>query len=160
ILDKLFAMQGWLGLWPTTNYDPNQAGGYIASYSTFGEANFESIAEDVAASMVGSQYDAYPYFIPTAVALFAQDTHPTEFRGRLEVRDWTGGWRFSRQEDFLNFFRQVAVDNGVCTDLATCTYDPRSGQNAIGEFQGPDKVYYIWSYIRDRNQWLVARKDR
>ena len=162
ILDKLLAMQGWVGLWPTTNYDPNQAGGYIASYSSFGERNFETLAEDVAASMVGSQYDAYPYFIPTAVALFAQDTHKNEFTGRQEVREWIGGWTFYRQEDFLNYFKQISVDAGSCTDVATCTYDVRTdpGASVINEVVGPDKIAYIWTYVKDRNIWILARKDR
>ena len=32
ILDKYFSMLDWTGLWPTTNYDLNQAGVYRASY--------------------------------------------------------------------------------------------------------------------------------
>ena len=165
ILDKLLAMQGWVGLWPTDNYDANQAGRYISSYSTFGERNFETLSEDVVASMVGTQYDVYPYFIPTAVALFAQDTHKNEFSGRVEVREWLGGWTFYRAEDFINFFKRLAVTAGVpgctsLTNLGACPYDVTTQGNAISELVGPDKVAYIWTYVYDRNTWVLARKDR
>ena len=115
--------------------------------------------------MVGTQYDVYPYFIPAAVALFAQDTHRNEFSGRVEVREWLGGWTFYRSEDFINFFKRLAVTAGVpgCTsvvNLGACPYDVTTQGNAINELVGPDKVAYIWTYVYDRNTWVLARKDR
>ena len=59
---------------------------------------FQSVAETAVSSMIGSQYAVYPYFIPTAVALFAQDTHNPAFlasTGRFEAKDWIGGWTFA-----------------------------------------------------------------
>ena len=46
ILDKLFAMQGWVGLWPTDNYDQNQAGTYISSYGVASglDASYQAVA--------------------------------------------------------------------------------------------------------------------
>jgi len=160
ILDKFFAMQGFVGMWPGDAYDPNQAGAYFASYSGIGDASYNYIAEDAVASMIGGQYDVYPYFVPLAVAQFAMDTHSPSFFGRLDVRDWIGGHVFYRQTDFLDYFRQIAVENGVCTDTATCSYDPRvrGVSDDHNEFFGPDKKQWIWAYIPDRNTWVAVLK--
>ena len=84
-LDKLFGMLGWVGMWPTDNYDQNQAGAYFAGYEGLGDTTFNSIAEDAVDSMVGGQYNVYPYFRPLAVVQFAQDTHSPSFGGRVDV---------------------------------------------------------------------------
>lgn len=162
ILDKLFAMQGWVAMWPTDNYDQNQAGDYFASYSGIGDGSYQYIAEDAVTSMIGGQYDAYPYFTPLAVAQFAQDTHAPEFSGRIDVRDWIGGHVFTRLQDFLDYFRDVAVQYNVdgCTDIGTCTYDPRRLSDNHNEFTGPDQRLWIWAYIPDRNQWVAVQKER
>jgi hypothetical protein len=166
ILDKLFAMQGWVALWPTDNYDQNQAGAYISSYSSLGDASYAYIAEDAVTSMVGGQYDVYPYFVPLAVAQFAQDTHSPAFFGRIDVRDWIGGHVFYRVRDFTDFFRDLAAQNnypGCPTfDAPTCTFDPRAPgvSDSHNEFRGPDNRVWIWAYIADRNQWVAAQKDR
>ncbi len=162
ILDKFFAMQGFVALWPGDMYDPNQGGTYFASYSGIGDSSYRSVAEDTVASMVGGQYDVFPYFKPLAVAQFAQDTHSPSFFGRIEVRDWIGGHVFYRQSDFLDYFRQIAVDNGACADVATCKYDPRDRavSDDHNEFFGPDKRQWIWAYVADRNQWVAVQKER
>jgi hypothetical protein len=162
ILDKLFAMQGWVALWPTDNYDQNQAGDYFASYSGIGDDSYEYIAEDAVTSMIGGQYDVYPYFVPLAVAQFAQDTHSPAFSGRIDVRDWIGGQVFNRLEDFLAYFRDIAVQNNVagCTTIDKCTYDPRTISDGHNEFTTPDHRRWIWAYIADRNQWVAVQRDR
>lgn len=162
ILDKFFAMQSFVGLWPGDMYDPNQAGTWFASYSGIGDSSYNYVAEDAIASMVGGQYDVYPYFVPLAVAQFAMDTHSPSFFGRIEVRDWVGGHTFWREQDFLDYFRRIATDNGVsgCTDIKACTYDPRKVSDDHNEFFGPDKRQWIWSYIPDRNEWVAVQKER
>ncbi len=160
ILDKLFAMQSWVGLWPADNYDQNQAGAYFAGYEGLGDSTFNSVAEDAVDSMVGGQYNVYPYFRPLAVTQFAQDTHSPAFGGRVDVRDWIGGQVFNRVQDFLEYFRNIAVQNNQCNDLSTCLYDPRVGSDPHNEFVGPDKRVWIWSYIPDRNQYVAVLKDR
>ena len=164
ILDKLYAMQSWVGLWAMDNYDPNQAGAYIASYSGAGDDTYDSIAEQAVVSMIGGGYDVYPYFVPLAVAQFAQDTHSPNFSGRVDARDWIGGYVFNREQDFLDFFRKKAIDNNAdgCTDLATCTYDPQAGtvSDQYNQFLGPDNRTWIWAYIADRNQWVAVDKER
>ena len=164
ILDKFFAMQGFVGLWPGDSYDPNQAGTYFASYSGVGDASYRYVAEDAVTSMIGGQYDVYPYFVPLAVAQFAQDTHSPSFFGRIEVRDWIGGHVFYREQDFLDYFRAIAVANNLkgCTSLKDCAWDPRSPDisDTHNEFFGPDKRQWIWAYIPDRNQWVAVQKER
>lgn len=172
ILDKLFAMQGWVGLWPSTNYDPNSSGAYIASYSGVGDISYNTIAEDAVTSMIGEQYyDAYPYFKPLAVLQFAQDTHSPNFGGRIAVRDWVGGLVFYRKKDMLDYFRERAVKHHRfgCSDVETCNYDPtvRRGVEAddhlsdlYNEFHGPDERRWTWVYVADRNAWVFADRDR
>jgi hypothetical protein len=168
ILDKLFAMQYWVGLWPGTNYDPNQAGAYFSSYSDSPDASYQTVAEDTVDSMIGGQYDAFPYFAPLAVSLFAQDTHSPSFTGRIDVRNWIGGHVFSRVEDFLAYFRDVATQNNYVSPDGTidcsgsfdaCLYDPRPLSDQHNELIGPDKRKWIWAYIPDRNEYLALQKE-
>jgi hypothetical protein len=162
ILDKYFAMQSWVALWPTDNYDLNQAGSYIASYEGIGDSSFNAVAEDTVDSMVGGQYNLYPYFRPLAVVQFAQDTHSPAFGGRVDVRDWVGGQIFTRIQDFLDYFRNIGVINNLpgCTSVDTCTYDPRPLSDTHNEFVGPDKRVWIWAWIPDRNMYVAVQKDR
>ena len=87
--------------------------------------------------MIGGQYDVYPYFVPLAVAQFAQDTHSPSFGGRIEVRDWIGGHVFYRLEDFLVYFRDIAVQNNYagCTDVALVHLRP-----ALPRLRHPQRV--------------------
>ncbi|MGZ5970830.1 MAG: hypothetical protein ACXWP4_24330, partial [Polyangiales bacterium] len=175
ILDKLYALQSWTDLWPVENYDVNQAAGaYIASYSSaFGDATFSTITEDTVESMVGGQYDIFPFGRPLAVSLFAKATHDVNYFGRVEMRDWVGGHVFYRQSDFLDYFREIATTYNTAgcfaDDLAACKYDPTlKKENAddiyhsddYNEFIGPDHRRYIWAYVPDRNTWVIADRDR
>jgi hypothetical protein len=170
ILDKLFAMQGWVALWPTDNYDQNQAGSYISSWATVGDSSYTYVAENAVVSMIGGQYDVYPYFVPLAVAQFAQDTHDVAFSGNDAVRNWIGGWTWETGDPlqgFLSFFRNLAVQNAFvdttpgsdCSKLETCLYDPRSKSDQHNEFLGPDLKLWIWAYIPDRNQYIAVQKE-
>jgi hypothetical protein len=176
ILDKLFAMQGFVGLWATDNYDQNQAGAYVAYYEGLGDQTFNDIAKASVVSMVGGGYAVYPYFVPTAVALFAQDTHSPSFGGTINVRDWIGGLQFYRLQDMETYFQEIAVQNSynsgpgcpgpnqtcTCDTIATCNYDPTTIVDPLqeNEFVGPDKRRYIWTWVPDRNQYVVAQEDR
>jgi Met-zincin len=173
--DKLFALQSWIELWPVDNYDPDQAAGvFNASYSSFaGDTSFENISEDAVDSMVGGQYDTYPFLRLTAVTVFAKATHDLNFPGRIDTRDWIGGHVFGRERDFLDYFRGIAVKTNVyCAEpltLDTCTYDPRlrravpsdvGHSDDFNEFTGPDNRRYAWTYVQDRNTWVVVDRDR
>jgi hypothetical protein len=173
--DKLFALQSWVDLWPVDNYDPDQsAGAYLASYSSFeGDTSFENISEDAIDSMVGGQYDTYPFLRLTAVTMFAKATHDLNFPGRIDTRDWIGGHVFYRERDFLDYFRGLAVQRNVyCPEpltLDTCSYDPRARRSSVAdaghsddfnEFIGPDNRRWAWTYVQDRNAWVVVDRDR
>jgi hypothetical protein len=180
-IDKLQAITQFTSLWQTTNYDPKQAAGaYIASFS-LGDTEYMGVAEASATSMVGGAYNIFPYAIPLAVLQFTQATHDPNFVAfaqRPEIRDWTGGHTFNREQDFLDFFRSIAIDkrlvgeNGtLCTTLQDCTYDPRIPSypsdplapyhsDLYNQFKGPEGRRWIWVYVQDRNQWVAADRDR
>ncbi len=200
-LDKLDALQSFLALWQVDNYDQNQASGqYISSFSPLGYissatgsgvgALYQTIAEDAVMQMIAGQYNAYPYFVPLGDAIFTHDTQSQNFTAnplaRQDARDWTGGYAFSRPEDFLSFFQSLAVQNGFqvasaginCDNVADCAgangytaYDPRTLQalpaghvllrtTRLHEFVGANGRRYIWIYIQERNQWVVCDQDR
>ncbi len=177
ILDKYFAMQNFAGLWPATDYDPSQAAGvYLTWYEGIGDETFGDLTQWGIVQMLGGIPNVFPYFQPTTIALYAQDTHDPAF-GYQPARNWIGGHEFWREQDFLQYFQQIAVAadyqgpgcqdvngnqiNCDCTTQATCTYDPRNIQDPLLENQllGPDGRRYIWSYIQDRNEWAVAEQD-
>ncbi len=171
ILDKLFAMQSFVGLWPSDNYDVNQAGAWLTSYAYAPDGSYATVAEDTVASMIGGQYDVFPYFKPLAVSQFAMDTHDPAFGGRVEIRDWIGGQVFNREQDFLDYFRAIAVKHNFvgCDTLAGCDYNPQVPQtdsqdvyhsDTYNEFVAPDGKRWSWAYIPSRNQWIAVDRDR
>lgn len=183
-LDKQFAMQGWVGLWPSDNYDPNQRGNWLSSYGSSFDPEYNALAYKVVASMIGQEtFDSFPYLKNAAVVLFARDTHNPNFTGDNGMKDWIGGRLFTRREDMYDFFREKAVRaqrfpelgcaKGAETQnptIESCKYDPllpRGSNDAathlsdkFQEFKGPDDVNYAWIYIADRRQWLFVEKDR
>ena len=72
------------------------------------------------------------------------------------------GWAFrvNPTKNLTQFFRQIAVANGVCTTADTCTYDPIAGSDALHELVAPDGLSYIWGEAPDGSEILLARKDR
>jgi len=129
--------------------------------------------------MIGGQYNTFPYARPLAVAQFTQDTHSPAFNGRTEVRDWAGGHIFYRLQDFLDYFRSIAIQNNFsspadginCTtdDLTACTYDPTQYRaypsqtyysDLYNEFETPDARRWSWAYISDNNTWVAVDRDR
>jgi hypothetical protein len=164
-LDKFMAMQNWVGISPILNYNPNVLGTYIASWDV-GDASYLSIAQSAVTSMLGGQYNEFPYFVPTAVSLFAQDSHSPQFyaTGNVAPKDWIGGFVFTNELDFVNYFKTLAVNSGVCATFDTCAYDvtdPNQTNADVNQaFLGPDGLKYIWTYVPSRNEWAVARLDR
>jgi hypothetical protein len=197
-VDKVVAIQGFDSLWQVTDFDQNQAqGAYLwpFSFNSFGPSSvsdpnnpsgpdgfYAGLSQQVALSMIGGGYDIFYWQIPQAVLQFAQATHDPYFvtgASQPQVRDWIGGYVFTRAQDLLDFFRQKAVDSGnfvdesgqVCTSLSRCTYDPRIPQSLVDplepyhsdslfRFVGPDQKRWIWSYVSDRNVWIVCDQDR
>ena len=82
-------------------------------------------------------------------------------------------WVFDRQQDFLDFIRNIAVQHGfadpttgvTCIQIDTCPYDPRLPRmspqdvhqsNALNQFIGPDGRSYVWTWYQPLNQWFEA----
>jgi hypothetical protein len=193
-IDKELAFVNWLGLWLFDNYDPSQANGYYGSAMTIGPAGGTEPAQSwsAASSMLGEKgpWDAYPGFFPTAVTLFAHDTHTATFTGLgfAQMRDWIGGHVFTRLQDVFDYFKNIAVQNPHaeifandplatdpgknegCSTFTTCTYNPMTPQqsaldighsnSATQAFIGPDNRRWVWVYLNDRNLWFVVDQDR
>jgi hypothetical protein len=171
VLDKIIAMEGFTGLWTTQDiYNPSSAG-YYTSYSDTGDSSYQGVAETAVDTFIGGAYDAPPYFAPTAIALFAQDTHNPAFSGRVDIRNWIGGHVFGRVEDFLAYFRDIATQNAYvgnapdgthydCTGgFDSCLYDPRPFGDRHNEFIGPDKRLWSFAYLNDRNEYVAVQKE-
>ena len=185
-IDKVLSLQAFTALWQVDNYDQNQAAGAYISPFSFGDAQYESVAEAACLSMVGGAYNMFAYAIPLGVQQFAQATHSTYYQsggtgGRPEIKDWVGGYTFSRLQDFQDFFRSLAVVHNtvdstgapLCpTDqVATCAYDPTTPgtpddplqsfhSDPFQQFIGPDYRRWIWVYLQDANTWIAADRDR
>ncbi|HEX8789915.1 MAG TPA: zinc-dependent metalloprotease [Polyangiaceae bacterium] len=186
-VDKSLALQAFTALWPIDNYDQNQAqGAYLSGFSFQADPGYEAVAEASCLSMVGGQYQMFPWAIPVGVQQFAQATHSVYYSsggtgGRPEMKDWIGGYVFDRQIDFMDFFRNLAVIYNtvdaqgtlLCpTDsVETCTYDPTIKGSAndpeavfhsdpFNQFIGPDNRRWIWVYLQDANKWIAADRDR
>src|SRR5262249_21342026 len=105
ILDKVFAMQGWVALWPMDNYNPSNFGSYITTYSVPVDVSgnpvdfdrqYLSVAQAAVASMIGeSVIDAFPYLARSAFVQYAKDTHNGNFQGPKDAREWVGGLVFN-----------------------------------------------------------------
>jgi len=186
-VDKSLALQAFTALWPIDNYDQNQAqGSYLSGFSFEADPGYEAVAEAACLSMVGGQYQMFPWAIPTGVQQFAEATHSVYYQqqatgGRPDMKDWIGGYVFSRRQDFEDFFRNLAVQyntvdkqgNLLCPgdQVETCTYDPTIPGTAddpeaafhsdpFGQFIGPDNRRWIWVYLQDANRWIAADRDR
>jgi hypothetical protein len=180
ILDKYFAMQDFVGLWQSSNYDQNQAGAYISSWGSYDfDVSYQAVAETAVDFMLGGQYSVYPYFPPTAVALFAQDTHNPAFlsgAGRTEAKDWIGGYTEPNEQQLVWYFQTLAQVAGLCnafgtpsdpaTGVISCeTFDVTNSQAVPkdptdGHFTWVDGLVYNYAFIPSQGIYVVARKDR
>jgi len=178
-IDKEFAIINWLGIWPFDNFDPTQSNGFDFSSMVIGPGvTGPQQAWSTAGSMLGEKgaWDAFPEFFPSAIALYGHDTQGVVFNtfGYPNMREWIGGHTFTRQQDALDFFKQVAADNPAgpsgCADFETCTYNPMTPQTGPGDishtnpttqaFIGPDGRRWAWVYLADRNIWFFCDQDR
>ena len=174
IIDKVFAAQGWLGLAPVLNQDPNVTGRYSAPYTEFVSPFYITVAADTLDTVLGGGYDTYPWLIQSNIALFAEDSHSQNFNiGFAQYREWIGMQTFTRETDFLAYFQAKAeaanfnaVDptTGVtidCRDAALdCKFDIRNFSDRLQTITLPDGHNWTWMYIKDRNAWMAAERDR
>ncbi len=183
-LDKVTATTSLTELWPAiSNFDPSQAGGfYVTSVGgQIGDAAYTTVSQATLADFLGASFATYTYAQLGPIASFAASTHSPRYLGDLKLQTWVGGWAFNRERDFLDFVRATAVkgqfqncdENGnncvPCTSIDKCSWDPRTQaaraiqltqSDRYNRFQAPDGRTYIWGYLRSRNQWVLADKDR
>ena len=183
-IDKVTATTSFSELWPAvSNFDPSQAAGsYVSSVGgQIGDEGYTTVSQAVLADFLGAAYATYQYSQVGPLANFAASTHSPRFAGNLQLQTWIGGNAFNRERDFLDFVHSIAVKNqyancdengkscAPCTSLDNCTWDPRTyapkvtdlaHSNRYNIFVAPDARTYIWGYIKSRNQWILADKDR
>jgi hypothetical protein len=113
-------------------------------------------------AMLGGSYDVYPWFLPTAVLLFAQDTHNINF-GDQGKKEWIGFRGFDRAQDLIDYFGfdpRTECHNpddtieSPCSRAALGTDD--DGHQIFHDAEGQEWVYL---YLDDRNTHLVASAD-
>lgn len=176
ILDKVYSVQSWAGLAPVDNINPSQRrGSFLAPYAIGGTPTYSTVAESTIEQMVGGSYDAYPWLAQSTVAAFAHDTHDINFSGRNDIREWVGGHAFYRLDDFLAFFRDIAIKKnfqGTDTvanppielrcrvDSSFCPYDVRHFSDQYNTVITPDARTWTWVYLTDRNMWVAAQKEK
>jgi hypothetical protein len=178
IIDKVMSAQGWLGLAPVTNQDPNVTGRYSAPYTEFVSPNYITIAADTLDTVLGGGYDTYPWLIQSNIALFAQDSHSQNFNINFaQYREWIGLQPFYREADFLAYFQTLAKAAQLkatdpvtgrpidCTSAGaqagkTCDFDLRNFSVSTQTYTFPDGHNWRWIYLRDRNAWMAADRDR
>ena len=183
-LDKVEATTSFSTLWPAiSNFDPSQAGNFYLSSvgGTIGDSTYTTVSQATLVDFLGAGFASYTYAQLGPLANFAASTHSTRYSGQPALQSWVGGWAFERERDFLDFIHSIAIKNqfkncdennvncSPCVSLDNCTWDPRPLQvktshvtqsDRYYRFQGPDGRTYIWGYLKSRNQWILADKDR
>lgn len=144
IYDKYYAMFSFLGLWPADMYNWDNYALLAFSEATFGNAQYYSDAIETLKVMLGGSYDVYPWFLPTAALVFAQDTHHISF-GDRSMKEWIGARVFERSADMVDYFG----------------FDPRDAVEDPSHLAFSDAEGQMWTYIHldDRNHWVVASED-
>jgi hypothetical protein len=162
IYDKFYAMMSFLGLWGADSYNWDVYA-YLAYYEfSWGDAQCYSDSLNTLDAMLGGSYDVYPWFLPTAVLLFAQDTHNISF-GDQAKKEWIGFRAFDRAQDMIDYFgfdprtECVEPDGTITSPCATAAL----GAEDDGHQTFHDKDGGKWSYLflDDRNQHLTASAD-
>jgi hypothetical protein len=148
IYDKYYAMLTFMGLWPVDSYNQDVYS-YLAYYEyDWGNSQLYSDSLNILDSMLGGQYDVYPWFLPLAVLVFAQDTHDINFGDQMK-KEWIGFRKFVRIEDMVDFF-------GI---------DPRdealgSADDGHQVFHDADGNLWIYVFLQDRNVHLCVPYDK
>ena len=159
INDKYYAALTFLGLWPVAEYNQDIYS-FIAYYEyNWGNSQTYSDSLDVLSSMLGGQYDVYPWFLPLSVLVFAEDTHAINF-GDQAKKEWIATRVFETAEYMIEYFSQLNEETGELTVL-----DPR--EEALGPDDDGHQVFYdldgnrwIYVYLPDRNIHVVSQFDK
>ncbi len=162
IYDKLYAMFSFLGLWPADMYNWDLYA-LLAYYDgNFGDPFLYSDALDTVTVMLGGSYDVYPWFLPNAVMLFAQDTHNISF-GDQGMKEWIGMRSFARLGDMIDYFgfdprtQCMNSDGTIENDCSTAAFGAEDdGHQAFYDAEGNQWVYL---FMYDQNKHICASID-
>ncbi|MCP4679424.1 MAG: hypothetical protein GY854_28830, partial [Deltaproteobacteria bacterium] len=162
IYDKLYAMFSFLGLWPADMYNWDLYA-LLAYYDgNWGDSFLYSDSLDTLTVMLGGSYDVYPWFLPNAVMLFAQDTHNISF-GDQTMKEWIGMRAFSRQADMIDYFgfdprsQCINPDGTTESDCPTAAFGADDdGHQAFRDAEGNEWVYV---FLYDQNKHICASID-
>lgn len=161
IYDKFYAMMSFLGLWPADFYNWDVYA-YMAYYELdWGDQQCYSDALNALDAMLGGAYDVYPWFLPTAVLLFAQDTHNINF-GDQSKKEWIGFRVFDREADMIDFFgfdprTQCVTTDGVVDDCPTAALGAEDDGHQV--FHDANGGAWVYLFLDDRNQHICASAD-
>jgi hypothetical protein len=161
IYDKFYAMLSFLGLWPADWYNWDDYA-YLAYYEgNRGNAQCYSDAQAAVLEMLGGSYDVYPWFLPLAVEVFAQDTHNINF-GDQSMKEWIGFRSFDNDQDLIDYFgfdprTQCNTPAGIESDCPAAAFGAADdGHQTFHDAKGGKWAYL---FLDDRNQHLCASAD-
>jgi hypothetical protein len=163
IYDKFYAMLSFLGLWPADWYNWDDYA-YLAYYEgSRGDAACYSDSLYAVKEMLGGSYDVYPWFLPMAALVFAQDTHDINF-GDQSMKEWMGFRAFDRLDDLIGYFgfdprSQCPSSDGTLVD--NCATSALSAQgDGHQTFYDAEGGQWIYLYLDDRDQHLAVSADQ
>ena len=174
IIDKVFAAQGWLGLAPVLNQDPNVTGRYSAPYTEFVSPFYITVAADTLDTVLGGGYDTYAWLIQSNIALFAEDSHSQNFnigfaqyrsgsvcrRSRAKTTSSRTSRRRRRLANFVGIDPRATRPSTAAMQSVACAFDIRNFSDRLQTMTLPDGHNWTWMYIKDRNAWMAAERDR
>jgi hypothetical protein len=148
INDKYYAMLTFLGLWPVDSYNQDVYA-YLAYYEyNWGNAQLYSDSLNILDSMLGGQYDVYPWFLPLAVLVFAEDSHSINF-GDQSKKEWIGFRTFDRIDTMVEYFGLDPRDEAL---------GPLDDGHQV--FHDVDGNQWIYVFLPDRNQHVCVPYDK
>jgi Met-zincin len=166
IYDKFYSMLSFLGLWGADNYNWDVYA--LLAYYEANNGNFQyySDAMETVTTMLGGDYDVYPWFLPSAVAVFAQDTSNINF-GDQTMKEWIGFRGFERDQDMVDYYGfdpryQCMEADGTIdgTEELPCATAALGAQDEGHQtFYDSDGGQWVYLFIWDRNLHLCASVD-
>jgi len=162
IYDKFYAMLSFLGLWGADSYNWDVYA-YLAFYEVnWGNSQTYSDGLNALNIMLGGAYDVYPWFLPTAVLVFAEDTHNINF-GDQSKKEWIGFRGFDRAQDMIDYF---GFDPRYECHNSDGTVDPACPTAALGAEDDGHQMFHdaaggnwVYLFLDDRNVHLCSSED-
>ena len=145
ILDKLFTVFAFVDLQDVYNYSPNVQT-YVAMYDAPYGSMTQAVSQRVLDSMLGANYDTFPWFKYYATLIFASVTN-SNLVGTLSLKERIAIERYENEAEFLGQYGQVALEQALSRD--------NPAQHFVHEGEN-----YVYVYLPERAWHLVAGKSR